>query len=150
MYHKKKRKSIFMLLTLSFLWPAALYIMYIFPSKLDATLKDLINSAVPIRLAPCVMMPVSRIFFCRSIWKTTEHQEYSSINSKKKTTDCLSDIATNLKPRVLVMWIWTPSIHETLVVEAGQLRSPALQSQNAKVHRGGRDLGLNNSPFLHS
>lgn len=64
--------------------------------------------------------------------------------------DCHSDISNNLKPRVPVMGVWTPGIDKTLIVEAGKVRSPALQSQNAKVHRGGRDLGLDYFPFLHS
>lgn len=54
-------------LTWSLRSPSVLYTVYVLPSRLDATLKALMNSAVPMRLAPCVTIPVKRIFLRKLI-----------------------------------------------------------------------------------
>lgn len=56
--------AVLRLLTWSFLSPSGLYTVNVLPSRLDASLKALMNSAVPMRLAPCVTIPVKRIFLC--------------------------------------------------------------------------------------
>lgn len=52
------------LLTWSRVSPSVRYTVNVLPSRLDATLKALMNSALPMRLAPCVTIPVRRIFLC--------------------------------------------------------------------------------------
>ncbi|TNN79906.1 hypothetical protein EYF80_009943 [Liparis tanakae] len=44
------------------------------PSRLKATLKTLMNSDDPIRLAPCVTMPVKRITLGILIWEQKERE----------------------------------------------------------------------------
>lgn len=53
-----------LLLTWSRVSPSVRNTVNVLPSRLDATLKALMNSALPMRLAPCVTIPVKRIFLC--------------------------------------------------------------------------------------
>ncbi len=55
-----------------------------------------------------------------------------------------------LDPGVLVVCRRGPSINESLVIQSGQFGPPALQSQNAIVHRRGRNLRLGDASSFHS
>ena len=49
---------------------------------------------------------------------------------------------SHLDPGVPVMGVGRPGVDEAVVVQPSQLRAPALETQNAVVHRGSRNLGL--------
>lgn len=88
------------------------------------------------RLAPCVMMPVRRIFFCRSIWNVRRWGENVD-GTRGRVYTCLG---THLDPGVPVLGVGAPSVDQALVIEAGEFGTPALQTQDAEMHRRGGDL----------